>query len=50
MVVQGIVVKNLASFAWGKSPANAVYNAVVLEKVEEMNLKKLALNPQVSRQ
>lgn len=29
----------------GKSPENAVYNAVVLEKVAEMDLKTLALNP-----
>lgn len=45
MAVPGIVVKNHGPFAWGKSPANAVYNAVVLEKVAEMNLKTLALNP-----
>ena len=46
MVVPGIVVKNHGPFAWGKSPANAVYNAVVLEKVAEMDLKTLLLNPQ----
>lgn len=45
MAVPGIVVKNHGPFAWGKSPANAVYNAVVMEKVSEMNLKTLALNP-----
>ncbi len=45
MAVPGIVVKNHGPFAWGKSPANAVYNAVVLEKVAEMDLKTLALNP-----
>ena len=37
--VPGIVVKNHGPFAWGKTPANAVYNAVVLEKVAEMDLK-----------
>ena len=45
MAIPGIVVKNHGPFAWGKSPENAVYNAVVLEKVAEMDLKTLALNP-----
>lgn len=45
MAVPGIVVKNHGPFAWGTSPANAVYNAVVLEKVAEMDLKALSLNP-----
>lgn len=45
MAVPGIIVKNHGPFAWGKSPANAVYNAVVMEKVAEMDLKTLALNP-----
>lgn len=45
MAVPGIVVKNHGPFAWGKSPTNAVYNAVVMEKVAEMDLKTLILNP-----
>ena len=45
MAVPGIVVKNHGPFAWGKNPANAVYNAVVMEKIAEMDLKTLALNP-----
>ena len=45
MAVPGVVVKNHGPFAWGKSPANAVYNAVVMEKVAEMDLKTLAINP-----
>jgi L-ribulose-5-phosphate 4-epimerase len=45
MAIPGIVVKNHGPFAWGKSPANAVYNAVVMEKVAEMDLKTLQLNP-----
>ena len=45
MAVPGIVVKNHGPFAWGKSPSNAVYNAVVMEKVAEMDIKTLALNP-----
>ena len=48
MAVPGIVVKNHGPFAWGKSPANAVYNAVVMEKVAEMDLKTLLLNPDSS--
>lgn len=45
MAIPGILVKNHGPFAWGKSPENAVYNAVVMEKVAEMDLKTLALNP-----
>ncbi len=45
MDIPGILVKNHGPFAWGKSPANAVYNAVVMEKVAEMDLKTLSLNP-----
>lgn len=45
MAIPGIVVKNHGPFAWGKSPTNAVYNAVVMEKVAEMDLKTLWLNP-----
>lgn len=45
MAIPGLVVKNHGPFAWGKSPANAVYNVVVMEKVAEMDLKTLQLNP-----
>lgn len=45
MAVPGIVVHNHGPFTWGTSPGNAVYNAVVLEKVAEMDLKTLILNP-----
>lgn len=45
MSIPGIIVKNHGPFAWGNSPANAVYNAVVLEKVAEMDIKTLMLNP-----
>ncbi len=48
MARPGIIVKNHGPFAWGKSPANAVYNAVVLETVADMDLKTLALNPNAS--
>lgn len=45
VAIPGIVVKNHGPFAWGKSPENAVYNAVVMEKVAEMDIKTLILNP-----
>lgn len=45
MAIPGIIVKNHGPFAWGKDPANAVYNAVVMEKVAEMDIKTLQLNP-----
>lgn len=44
MSIPGIIIKNHGPFAWGNSPANAVYNAVVLEKVAEMDFKTLMLN------
>lgn len=44
MEVPGIVVKNHGPFTWGDSPANAVYNAVVLDKVAEMAYKTITLN------
>lgn len=44
MGVPGIVVKNHGPFTWGNSPANAVYNAVVLDKVAEMAYKTITLN------
>lgn len=46
IAVPGIVVKNHGPFAWGKSPENAVYNAVVMEKVAEIDLKTIMLNPE----
>ena len=44
MAIPGIVVKNHGPFAWGTSAANAVYNAVVMEKIAEMDLKTLLIN------
>ena len=48
MAVPGIVVKNHGLFVWVISPVNAVCNAVVMEKVTEMYLKTLLLNPNSS--
>lgn len=44
MSIPGIIVKNHGPFTWGKSPSNAVYNAVVMEQIAEMDLKTLLLN------
>ncbi|BBF45054.1 L-ribulose-5-phosphate 4-epimerase [Lachnospiraceae bacterium KM106-2] len=49
MEVPGIVVKNHGPFAWGKTPAGSVYNAVVLDKVAEMAYMTMDLNPRVKR-
>ncbi len=46
MEIPGIVVRNHGPFSWGKSPASAVYHAVVMEKIAEINFKTLLLNPQ----
>ncbi len=48
LAVPGIVVQNHGPFSWGRDAADAVYHAVVLEKVAEIALKTLALNPQSS--
>lgn len=44
MAVPGVVVKNHGPFAWGRTPAGAVYNAVVLDKVAEMAYNTMTLN------
>ena len=44
MAIPGIVVKNHGPFTWGESPDNAVRNAVILERIAEMNLMTLLLN------
>ncbi|MDU1604084.1 L-ribulose-5-phosphate 4-epimerase [Clostridium butyricum] len=42
--IPAIIVKNHGPFTWGKDPENAVYNAVVLDKVAEMAYKTMTLN------
>lgn len=44
MGIPGVVVKNHGPFTWGKDAANSVYNAVVMEKIAEINIKTLQLN------
>ena len=49
VAVPGIVVRNHGPFTWGKSPDNAVYNAVVLEEVAFMAYHAMTLNPRIGR-
>ena len=49
MAVPGVVCKNHGPFAWGLTPAGAVYNAVVLDKVAELAYKTMTLNPETPR-
>ena len=45
MAIPGVLVRSHGPFAWGKTPKEAVYNAVVLETVADMAIKTLLLNP-----
>lgn len=45
MSIPSVIVRNHGPFSWGNSPENAVFNAVVLEKIAEMSIKTLILNP-----
>ncbi|MDG2591660.1 L-ribulose-5-phosphate 4-epimerase [Vibrio parahaemolyticus] len=47
MASPGILVKEHAPFTWGKSPAQAVHNAVVVEVVAGMALQTLQINAEV---
>jgi L-ribulose-5-phosphate 4-epimerase len=46
--VPGILVACHAPFAWGKTPAKALENAIVLEYVAKMALETVRLNPDVA--
>ncbi|WP_413381402.1 L-ribulose-5-phosphate 4-epimerase [Alkalihalobacillus sp. 1P02AB] len=46
--VPGVLVHSHAPFAWGKSPKDAIHNAVVLEEVAEMAWRTLTINPGAS--
>lgn len=41
----GVLVKNHGPFAWGRSPADAVHNAVVMEQVAKMASIAYSVNP-----
>ena len=44
MSIPGIIVKNHGPFSWGRNADESVHNAVVLDKVAEIDLKTLLLN------
>ena len=48
MHIPGILCKNHGPFTWGKSAAEAVHNAVVLEEISKMNFITEMLNPGVN--
>lgn len=48
MHTPGVLVKNHGPFTWGKDPAQAVYNAVVLEQVAKMAFVAKQLNPELT--
>ena len=47
VAVPGCLCKNHGPFAWGKDPAEAVHNAVVLEECAKMAFQCELINPQV---
>lgn len=49
MATPAVLVKNHGPFAWGKDPANAVYNATVMEHVADMAFHTRMINPEVLR-
>lgn len=46
--IPAVLVHSHGPFAWGKTPAEAIHNAVVLEDVAMMALNALQLNPALS--
>ena len=48
MHVPGVLVKNHGPFAWGATPADAVYHAVVLEEVAKMAFLSFSLNTELT--
>ncbi|MCM1022574.1 MAG: L-ribulose-5-phosphate 4-epimerase [Prevotella sp.] len=49
LTVPAVLVKSHGPFTWGKTAAEAVHNAVVLEEAAFMNYHALGLNPQTGR-
>ncbi len=45
--IPGVLVANHGPFAWGKSPKEALDNAIVLEQLARMALGTVQLNPEV---
>lgn len=48
MSIPGVLVRSHGPFTWGKDPAEAVHNAVVLENIAEMAFNTLLLNPDIN--
>ena len=48
MHTPGVLVKNHGPFTWGKTPHEAVHNAVVLEQVAKMASISFAVNPNLT--
>ncbi len=48
MHTPGVLVKNHGPFAWGKTPADAVHNAVVMEQVAKMAYIAYGVNPNLT--
>lgn len=44
----GVLVKNHGPFSWGKTPAEAVHNAVVMEQVAKMAFIAYSVNPSLT--
>lgn len=44
----GVLVKNHGPFSWGKTPAEAVHNAVVMEQVAKMAFIAYSVNPELA--
>lgn len=49
MSIPGVLVKSHGPFTWGKTPYEAVHNAVVLEEVALMNINTMIVNSEISR-
>ncbi|HQT91369.1 MAG TPA: L-ribulose-5-phosphate 4-epimerase [Candidatus Kryptobacter bacterium] len=45
--IPAVLVAGHGPFCWGKTPSDSVKNGVILERVAEMALKTLSLNPRV---
>ncbi|MDE6206088.1 MAG: class II aldolase/adducin family protein, partial [Duncaniella sp.] len=48
MHTPAVLVKNHGPFAWGKTPADAVHNAVVMEQVAKMAFIAYQVNPNLT--
>jgi len=49
LATPGVLVAGHAPFAWGKNPASAAHNAVVLEYVARLAYRSRLINPGVSQ-